>query len=119
MNATVDTTVIDDLRRRDRRQGWLERLPVARVQRPDWDIRGHCYGLPIDTMFPGSGGSGSRHALDICVACPSQLSCLAAARIDEHRPGLRHDHTNIYGVRGGLTATDRAAAYNQIGPPPK
>lgn len=103
----VDTTVIRRSRTRAEREAWLERLPAARVTRPDWAKRGNCYGLPIGMMFPTTSAE-SRLAAAICQGCVSRLSCLAAARIDE---AANPDPFHTYGVRGGLTATARAFAY--------
>lgn len=101
----MNRTVIATGRRRARRESWLERLPVARIQRPDWAEHGNCHGLPIGVMF-GTATAAVRRAVAVCEGCPSRLSCLAAARDAE-----LVDRHHVYGVRGGLPASDRRHVY--------
>lgn len=55
--------------------------------------------LPWDTP----GDSAAEPAILVCNGCPVRRACLAAADIEE----ADVSDTAVYGVRGGLTATER------------
>lgn len=86
---------------------WVERIDVA-VELPGWTARAACTGRTA-LMYPDTAAETAR-ALAVCDGCPVRLSCLAAARGPEQTDRL------VFGVRGGLTAAQRAAAYRRLDP---
>lgn len=95
-------------RRRDALvESWRLRLGVA-TARPGWRELAACRGVDIGVMFCDDGNVWP--ALALCATCPVRLSCLGAARLEESdEPHL------VSGVRGGLTAPQRAATYRELG----
>lgn len=72
-------------------------------------MRAACRGVPVD-WFYASGRGATRPARAICQGCPVRLDCLADALEVEARLPYRS------GVRGGLTAGERAALWARSGP---
>lgn len=63
-----------------------------------------CSGLDPEIWFDKSR---QKLAIELCSACPALLACLRAA------DAVEQDETYVFGVRGGLTATRRAATRRQ------
>ena len=97
----VDPLVLEDRRRRsdgDRAVTAIhdESAPVS------WLELAACRGKPIEWWYR-TDELGQGVALAICRRCPVRRSCLADALDQESECAYR------YGVRGGRTATQRAA----------
>jgi len=67
--------------------------------RPEWQERGACRGMPLELFFPEKNCDPAviRHALQICGTCEVRTECLAYAL------ELRIPH----GIFGGRTALSR------------
>lgn len=73
---------------------------------PRWHRRAACLGLPLEMFYPGKGQAGDEDtaiAAAVCRRCPVLAECLDAALIEE--AGIGAD--SLYGVRAGLTPTER------------
>lgn len=77
------------------------RLPVGVfVEDQAWRAEAACRGRPLGLFFPRRGDIGIA-AKAICASCPVAEACLSAALAEE-------SHSGPAGVRGGLTARERA-----------
>ncbi|WP_309029050.1 WhiB family transcriptional regulator [Streptomyces alfalfae] len=77
----------------------------------DWRIRGACAveGIDPDGMFPERSKTGLNQARALCTRCPVQTQCLLAALAEEGSRGRE----SRYGIRGGLTPSQRHALYRR------
>jgi hypothetical protein len=75
----------------------------------DWRARAACRGLD-DEMFPDSNAADIAHAQQICAPCPVREQCLADAMATEGAASAR----NRYGIRAGLTGSQRRARYEAL-----
>jgi len=76
------------------------------LDRPSWQQRAECRGVPYTVMFPENpGGQDSvyREALKFCNRCSVQAECLAFAMREESGQRCR------YGMFGGKTPKERYA----------
>jgi transcription factor WhiB len=89
-------------------ESWQLRLEVAK-ERPGWQRHAACLGS-TELMYPERADEEAV-AIAVCVSCPVRMSCLGAARADE----LPSHGAGVYGVRGGLIATQRTAVYKRFG----
>lgn len=74
------------------------------LERPDWQDRAACRGVPSEIFFPDNpGGQDSvyNRAREFCQRCEVTDKCLAYAL--EHETGQRCR----YGMFGGLTPRER------------
>ncbi|MGW6395435.1 WhiB family transcriptional regulator [Streptomyces sp. NPDC055103] len=83
-------------------------------QAPDWRMAAACLRVAPDAMFPDPGNrTASAAAVAVCATCPVRLVCLTEA-LDEEG-GRTKD--NRFGIRGGLTPSQRWAR-RRAGRPP-
>ncbi|MFF8485207.1 WhiB family transcriptional regulator [Streptomyces antibioticus] len=67
-----------------------------------WQLSAACSGLPTEDWFPQRRQSAVA-AVAVCAGCPVRVECLYdALRVEAAAPGDRP-----YGIRGGLTASER------------
>lgn len=76
-----------------------------------WQARGACAveGIDPDGMFPERSKPGLAAARALCTRCPVQTECLLAALAEEGNKGRE----SRYGIRGGLTPSQRHALYRR------
>jgi WhiB family redox-sensing transcriptional regulator len=86
------------------------RTASARSVAPDWLKQAACRadGIDPDEMFPDNNPAGITHARQICAPCPVREQCLADAMATEGTRTAR----NRYGIRAGLTGSQRRALYD-------
>lgn len=82
----------------------METRGVSSEQAADWRASAACRRVDPDDMFPDPGNrDGVLAAQRVCGRCPVWDVCLADALADEG--GKTKD--NRYGIRGGLTPSQR------------
>ncbi|MFC8583492.1 WhiB family transcriptional regulator [Streptomyces sp. NPDC057217] len=80
---------------------------ISTDKTPDWRWRAACAGLG-DEMFPDPrDAEGNKRAQQVCLLCPVRAECLDDA-LGEERGRVKD---NRFGVRGGLTASQRHRMY--------
>ncbi|WP_406336990.1 WhiB family transcriptional regulator [Streptomyces zaomyceticus] len=87
---------------------------TSTAETPDWRTRAACLFLAEDSyedlMFPDPGNKPAvKYAQRICDPCPVWEACLLDALTDEG--GKTKD--NRYGIRGGLTPSQRYGVYTR------
>lgn len=77
----------------------------------DWRQHSACAakGADPDDMFPERSKPGLAAARALCTSCPVQTECLLAALAEEGNKGRE----SRYGIRGGLTPSQRHALYRR------
>jgi WhiB family redox-sensing transcriptional regulator len=76
------------------------------LERPDWQEKAACRGVPTEIFFPDNPGGQDNvynKAREFCQRCEVRTPCLAYAL--EHETGQRCR----YGVFGGLSPRERYA----------
>jgi len=88
----------------------MHAAPNTSRREPDWRDAALCRDVNDDTFFPSPGDTAAtEYAKSICALCPVRPTCLAEALAEE---GGR-TKVNRFGVRGGLTHSQRYALYTR------
>ena len=75
---------------------------------PEWTTQSLCSQTDPADFFPASGVNSSRRALATCRTCPVRAKCLEDALAYESGEIVTGQTTSEpFGIRGGLTATQR------------
>lgn len=74
-----------------------------------WLKQAACLGRD-DEMFPDNNPADLKHARQICAPCPVREECLADAMATEGDRTAR----NRYGIRAGLTGSQRRTLYDAL-----
>ncbi len=83
----------------------VKRAQLVRRIQVNWQDKALCAKFPADDWFPVPGdGPAVAEADEVCLRCPVQVSCLAAALVvgEEH------------GIWGGTTEADRQWAWGAL-----
>jgi hypothetical protein len=75
----------------------------------NWRTHAACQDVDPEVMFPGKVIADINEAKRVCAACPVLAECLTAAMAEEGATAKE----NRWGVRGGLTPTQRRRKYEQ------
>lgn len=84
-------------------------LAFIRSLTAEWRAHAACRadGIDPDDMFPDNNAAAIEHARQICAPCPVRAECLADAMATEGARTAR----NRYGIRAGLTGSQRRALH--------
>jgi hypothetical protein len=76
----------------------------------EWRSQAACRAVDPDVMFPDSNAADIEDARQICAPCPVRDECLADAMATEGARTAR----DRYGIRAGLTGSQRRARYEAL-----
>ncbi|MFD4855078.1 WhiB family transcriptional regulator [Streptomyces atratus] len=88
----------------------MSNAPDTLARPAEWRAKAACLGL-LNLFFPRDGKPESTDELrKVCASCPVRPRCLAEALIEERS----EDEHRRAGMRGGLTAAERASLSRRI-----